>query len=147
MLVIRRVQPEDIFSVIRLAYDTLSERYNPLLFTTFFESFPKGFLIALKNNKVIGFIVSIPVDEASIKIMMLSVIRSYRRQGIGSLLVTHLLEEMKRQNVRIVELEVKTTNTSAISLYKKHGFCIIKRIDGFYQTNESAFVMRKNLEF
>lgn len=39
-------------------------------------------------------------------------------------------------------LEVRTDNTVAISLYKKHGFTVINRISGYYAaTNADAFVM------
>ena len=56
MFTIREFHPTDMFSVIKLASDTLPERYNPSLFTYFYETFPKGFLIAETGLKIIGFL-------------------------------------------------------------------------------------------
>lgn len=147
MIEIRCVQAEDLFSVITLAYETLSERYDPVIFSLFYESFPQGFLVAVNNQKIIGFIVAIPTDNCMIKIVLFSVEEQYRKQKIGSSLLSFLIDTIKTLDIRGIELEVKTSNTSAICFYEKQGFKKIRCIDNFYQTKESAFTMRKDLKF
>ena len=143
MLEIRRVQPQDVFSVIKIAYESLPERYNPAIFNQFYESFPEGFLIAEKLRKIIGFIVGVKTFNKTAKILMLSVNKNHRRQGIGSALITQFLKEMNLHNIKQVELEVRTTNTVAINFYKKHGFVVIETIPKFYQNGEDACAMRR----
>lgn len=46
----------------------------------------------------------------------------YRGHGLGSQLLHKTLEHAKLIGLEKVELHVYTTNTSAIALYKKHGF-------------------------
>ncbi|UCF13115.1 MAG: ribosomal protein S18-alanine N-acetyltransferase [Thermoplasmatales archaeon] len=145
MFEIRHVQPEDIFPVIKIAFETLPERYSPEVFNRFYESFPEGFLIAEKHHKVIGFIVGIKTSNEAARITMLSVNKNYRKKGIGSTLLTQFLKEMTLQNIKQVELEVRINNDVAIKFYKKHGFDIIETVSSFYQTGEDAYIMKRVL--
>ena len=79
--------------------------------------------------------------EETAKILMLSVNKNYRKSGIGSALITKFLEEMLIQNIKQVDLEVRTNNTAAINFYKKHGFDIVETIPKFYQNGEDAYIM------
>ncbi len=146
MLTIRRVQPQDIFSVIKIAHESLPERYQPNIFNTFYESFPQGFLIALKHHKIVGFLIGVKTHDSIAKILMLSVNENHRKQGIGSALLINFLQEMLLQNIRLVNLEVRTNNKIAITFYKKHGFDIQETITGFYQNGEDAHSMRQVLQ-
>lgn len=145
MLTIRCVQPQDVFSVIKIAYEALPERYDPRIFNSFYESFPQGFLIAEKHHKIIGFLVGIKTHDTRAKILMLSVNNNHRKQGIGSALITKFLQEMVLQNIKQVDLEVRTNNKIAVTFYKKHGFDIIETIARFYQNGEDAYSMRRIL--
>ena len=145
MLTIRRIQPQDVFSVIKIAHESLPERYSPTIFNSFYESFPQGFLIAEKHHKIIGFLVGIKTHDTTAKILMLSVNNNHRKQGIGSALLTQFLQEMLLQNIKQVDLEVRTNNKIALTFYKKHGFDITETIARFYQNGEDAYSMRRIL--
>ncbi|UCH71422.1 MAG: hypothetical protein JSW62_03215, partial [Thermoplasmatales archaeon] len=62
MFTIRKFQPNDMFSTIKLASETLTEHYNPSLFNYFYEIFPNGFIVAEKNRKIIGFIIGVKTN-------------------------------------------------------------------------------------
>lgn len=145
MIEIRHAQPEDIFSVIKIAYETLPERYNPVIFNQFYESFPEGFLIAEQHHKKVGFIIGVKTEKNIARILMLSIIKDQRRQGIGSALLTHFLQAMIPKNIEKVELEVRTNNISATKFYKKHRFQIIETIPKFYQNGDDAYIMQRIL--
>jgi len=145
VLKIRRVQATDIFPVITLAYDTLPERYNPSIFNQFYESFPEGFLIAMHNHILIGFLIGIKTTTNTARILMLSVNENNRKQGIGSALFKKFLLEMKNHQIRQVELEVRTTNQGALEFYLKQGFILKEKLHHFYQNGEDAYSMRKEL--
>ncbi|MBN1860930.1 MAG: ribosomal protein S18-alanine N-acetyltransferase [Candidatus Thermoplasmatota archaeon] len=144
-MTIRRVQPNDIFPVIALAYHTLPERYNPAIFNYFYEECPEGFLVALKESRIIGFLIGIHSSETTARILMLSVEDSHRKQGIGSALFSKFLEEMRHQQVSRIELEVRTTNQGALAFYTKKGFRIQGILKGFYQNGQHAYSMIKTL--
>lgn len=145
MLKIRQVEPQDIFSVAKIAHESLPEQYSPNLFNTFYETFPKGFLIAQKYQKIVGFLVGIKIDESNAKILMLAISKEYRRQGIGSALINKFLKEMYSNKIKIINLEVRTNNKIAIDFYKKFGFKIDEKIKEFYNFKEDAYIMKRVL--
>jgi ribosomal-protein-alanine N-acetyltransferase len=145
VLRVRTFEPIDMFSVIKLASETLPERYNPSLFNFFYETYPKGFIVAEKDRKIVGFIIGVEIKPEKGKILMLSVLEKYRRQGIGSELLVEYLKSISDKKVKTVSLEVRTDNIKAIKFYQRYGFKIKKKISVFYQNGEDAYTMAKEL--
>jgi [ribosomal protein S18]-alanine N-acetyltransferase len=145
VLKIRCVKANDIFPVIALAYDTLPERYNPSIFNQFYESFPEGFLVALHDHTLVGFLIGIKTTKNTARILMLSVNNNNRKQGIGSALLKKFLSEMKNHEIKQVELEMRTTNEGALKFYIKQGFILREKLQHFYQNGEDAYCMSKEL--
>ena len=146
MLTIRQFQPTDMFSVIKLASETLTERYNPSIFNYFYETFPKGFIVAEKTHKIIGFLIGVKIDSENAKILMLAVLNRYRKQSIGTGLLDQFLKITSIEKIKRIKLEVRTKNKSAIKFYQKHGFKIEEKQKEFYQTGEDAYTMTKDLK-
>ena len=140
---IRKFKPTDMFSVTKLAAETLPERYNPNIFNFFYETYSKGFIVAEKNHKIVGFIIGVKIKPETAKILMLGVYKHNRKQEIGSKLLNHFFEEIKNIKIKNIELEVRTDNKVAIKFYEKHGFKINEKISKFYQNQEDAFNMKK----
>ena len=134
-----------MFSVIKLASDTLTERYNPSIFNYFYETYPQGFIIAEIAHKIVGFIVTVKTKPDTAKILMLAVSKQHRRKKIGTMLLNELYKKILEENITAIELEVRTDNTTAIKFYEKHGFKIKNKLPNFYKNGEPAYVMRKNI--
>jgi len=134
-----------MFSVIKLASDTLTERYNPSIFNYFYETYPQGFIIAEIAHKIVGFIVTVKTKPDTAKILMLAVSKQHRRKKIGTMLLNELYKKILEENITAIELEVRTDNTTAIKFYEKHGFKIKNKLLHFYQNGEPAYVMRKDI--
>ncbi|MFH1101645.1 MAG: ribosomal protein S18-alanine N-acetyltransferase [Methanobacteriota archaeon] len=144
-MLIRKFQPDDMFAVIKIAYTTLPEQYNPVVFNHFYENFPDGFLVAEHQQHIIGFLVGIKTLGNIAKILMISVEKQHRKKGIGGMLLTRFFQEIRPYHVEQIDLEVRTINTVAISFYKNHGFSIIDTIPGFYQNDKDAYLMRRKI--
>ena len=142
MFIFRQFHPKDMFSVIKLSSENLSERYNPSLFNFFYESFPKGFFVCELNYKIIGFIVGLKFSNEMAKILMLTVSKHYQKRGIGTQLLKNFLKQLILENVKRVELEVRQKNLNGIRFYHKFGFEIIEGIKEFYENGDDAFIMR-----
>ena len=145
MITIRQFKPTDMFSVIKLASETLTERYNPSVFNYFYETFPEGFIIAEKAHKIIGFLIGVKIDTQNAKILMLAVSKLYRKQRIGTGLLNQFLKVTSIKNINSISLEVRTNNKNAIKFYQKNGFIIKEKQIEFYQSGEDAYTMTKNL--
>jgi ribosomal-protein-alanine acetyltransferase len=142
---IRKIQPEDVFSVIKLAAETLSEQYNPNLFNYFYETFPEGFWVAEKYYKIIGFIIGVQINHDAARILMLAVTEKQRRQGVGSALLNHCITYLYNQDIKNIELEVRTENKPALRFYQKHGFHVVRTVPKFYVDGSDAYIMKRVL--
>lgn len=101
------------------------------------------YIIAKKQNEIIGFAgIKIIIDEADI--MNIVVKKSYRNNGIGSLLLENLILISNKKNLNFINLEVDCKNTIAINLYKKFGFEEISLRKNYYKNND-AMIMKKKL--
>ena len=100
------------------------------------------FVCAKYENKIVGFAgIKMVLDEADI--MNIAVKKDYRRQGIATLLLNHILNICKENGIQTVNLEVNEENFSAISLYQKFGFKECGRRKQYYDNKYDAILMKK----
>ena len=90
---------------------------------------------------IVGFAgIWIMADEAQITNIAMRV--SYRRLGVGELLLISIIELATELNTRFITLEVRASNTVAQSLYHKYGFNQVGLRHGYYTDNgEDAILM------
>ena len=75
-------------------------------------------------------------------ITAIAVRESYRGRGVGELLLAGAIEIAMLEKSRVVTLEVRVSNSSAIALYKKYGFKKVGLRKGYYSDNrEDADIM------
>ena len=100
------------------------------------------FICAKYENKIVGFAgIKIVLDEADI--MNIAIKKDYRRQGIATLLLNHILNICGEKNIKTINLEVNEENFSAISLYQKFGFKECGRRKQYYDNKYDAILMKK----
>ena len=97
------------------------------------------YIVAKKQNEIIGFAgIKIIIDEADI--MNIVVKKSYRNNGIGSLLLENLILISNKKNLNFINLEVDCKNTIAINLYKKFGFEEISLRKNYLRLNKPLVI-------
>ena len=103
-------------------------------------------LVALDGNIVCGYVGSQAVlGEADM--MNIAVDPSYRRQGIARRLVENLVAVLKENGNYQLTLEVRESNTPAISLYENLGFLQVGKRPKYYtKPTEDALILRKEWE-
>ncbi|GAA0160267.1 acetyltransferase [Lithospermum erythrorhizon] len=82
---------------------------------------------------------------ARVYIMTLGVLAPYRGLGIGTKLLTHVLDLCAKQKIGEIYLHVHTNNEDAINFYKKFGFDITETIPNYYTkiTPHDCYVVTK----
>ena len=76
----------------------------------------------------------------------IAVLKAYRRQGIGALLLDALVKEAIKLEMIGLTLEVRVSNKSAIALYEKYGFIVEGYRKNYYSSpSEDAAIMWKKL--
>lgn len=99
------------------------------------------YLLMEKAGKLVGYLVfHVVLDEA--EVINIAVLPAYKGKNVAQELLRQGLAKMAFLGVRIVFLEVRETNYSAIGLYQKVGFKEIGRRKAYYhQPKEDGLVM------
>lgn len=100
-------------------------------------------LVAVENGDVLGYVGSQTVLGET-DMMNVAVHPEARRQGIAEKLILELVEKLKAKDSHCLILEVRASNSPAISLYEKLGFVQIGRRKNYYHNpKEDALILRK----
>jgi len=126
--VVAALQFEDIPAVQALLIAGLTERWghydasrNPDI-SSFRVAYGDGALVAKERGRVVGTATLRPLRPGTAEVVRMSVAAPLRRHGIGSLLLSQLLEQARERGMKEVVLETTTTWTSAVAFYSKQGF-------------------------
>lgn len=103
-------------------------------------------LIAEVNGDTVGFL-SAKSLFGECYINNIGITKSYRRQGIAVLLLSKLIQLCTDRHDDFITLEVRVSNTSAISLYSRFNFEQVgKRKDFYTKPTEDALLLTLNLK-
>lgn len=124
--------------------------FSKALLKYFLERTDGCTIIALDSHHLIGFIMaSVDARNGIGHIDTVDVHPDYRRRGTARTLLKKMEDKMKSVDIRKIQLEVRTTNTPAIDLYKKNGYTIEKLLKSYYfhpyLDSRDAYRMVKNL--
>lgn len=94
--------------------------------------------VALKNNRVIGWVDIIPLQRNTmdhVGHLGMGVLSDFRGQGIGAKLLEQTIAHAWNQKLTRLELEVFSDNEVAIKLYEKYGFVVegVKKQARFFE--------------
>lgn len=110
--------------------------------TTYINPFSRRIEYVIDDN-VIGYLdYSLIYDRMEID--NFSVIEEFRKQGIGTKLLAHLISIAINYRVINITLEVRMSNEIAINLYKRFGFREVA-IRKYYYGDEDGILMEKQV--
>jgi len=151
----RPFRETDLREVREINLATLPENYSSYFYLDVYKHFPKSFIVAETDEKLVGYIMCRIetglsfLDRFSLvkkgHVISIAVLEAYRRQGIGKTLLQKAMEAMSLASARECYLEVRVANEPAINLYKKEGFEIVKTLVHYYIDGEDAYIMAKKL--
>ena len=99
----------------------------------------------IEHQRIAGYIVA-RESAGELHINNVAVRDQFRRRGIGSALLTRIMEAARRLKVKVAFLEVRSGNLAAQALYEKTGFkAIARRPDYYSDPREDAVVMSLTL--
>ncbi|WP_054842224.1 GNAT family N-acetyltransferase [Vulcanisaeta distributa] len=98
--------------------------------------------IAFMDGKPVGYIISCIEGRSRGHVISVGgVLRDYRRMGIGGALMCRSICSMAERGIDHVILEVRVSNTPAITLYRKLGFDVNGVLRSYYNDGEDAYLM------
>ena len=146
-LVVREAERADLLAVFRIEKAVFSQPWPFASFERFLGT--PGFLVALRDGAVVGYAVA---DVSSTQgrdlghLKDIAVHPEVQGEGIGRTLLRRVLVTMAVRGATVVKLEVRESNDVAQSLYEDVGFERVRRVPGYYDDGEDAFVMVLDIE-
>ena len=96
----------------------------------------------LIQKKIIGiYVVQTIIDE--VQINYFSIKQNFRRKGYGSFLMTYLVKECEKLNIKKLMLEVSENNLIAEIFYRKFNFFTVGRRKNYYKDGADAILKEK----
>ena len=140
---IRKLTIEDLPGVLEIENTSFKDpyKYDDFVWEIEHDDVYQLFC-AVFEGKIIGYITfMITFDSASI--ISIAVSNKYRKNGVAKALMDRMLSCLKEQKepVEWVTLEVRKSNSVAISLYEKHDFKIVTEKKQYYRDGEDAYYM------
>ena len=120
-----------------------------------YERYPATFIVAEQEQNIVGYIMcriemgfsSFGLFGISKKghVVSVAVLPEYQHKGIGSALMKEATKNMSLYRAKECYLEVRVSNFTAVNMYKKLGFQVVRTKSGYYADGEDAYVMAKKL--
>ncbi len=104
--------------------------------------------VAVLDDRIIGYVCIRTILDVT-HLLNISVLPKFRRIGIGSMLIFNALQALRQLNPGTkLTLEVRESNTAAIKLYKKSGFKVTGKLQGYYnKPDEDAIIMALDMKY
>lgn len=95
-------------------------------------------LVVCDDTTVVGFVLCL-IGFDYLEIHNICICNKHRRKGLARQLITELIRRAKERNLYIIQLEVRSTNLSAISLYESLGFITVGRRKNYYKADNGRY--------
>ena len=133
----RPMQMADLDAIMQIEPTIYSHPWSRGNFSDSLNSGYSGWVLVEQEN-IIGYaLLMMVLDEAHL--LNLSVANTHQKQGLGRLLLEHMIKIAKTHRATNLFLEVRASNISAIALYENIGFNEMAVRRGYYPADPKQF--------
>lgn len=142
-MTVRKCKYEDILAVSEMEKECFKgESWSYGTIASAFDNPAYVMVVAEEGGEVIGYgCISIACENSDLENVLVS--EEYRNSGVGSAIIRELLREAEERGAEHTFLEVRVSNSAALSLYLKNGFAGVYARSRYYSDGEDCLVMRK----
>jgi ribosomal-protein-alanine N-acetyltransferase len=143
MISIKQINENDIDSCFELDSNTIS-LWSKKQWTNEFKKEGTKIFVLLISNLIIGICVfQVVLDEAQINYFVIH--QKFRNRGFGSHLMSYLIKQCEKLNLRKLLLEVSQSNITAERFYSKFAFSTVGIRKNYYKDGSDAVLKEKKL--
>jgi [ribosomal protein S18]-alanine N-acetyltransferase len=143
---LRNMTPDDVTAV-----EVLERRLFPvdawpmqMFFDELAQIDTRRYVVAEADGKIVAY-AGLMCIEPIADVQTIAVVPEFEGRGIGSAILTELIEEARRRGAVEVLLEVRADNPRAQALYVRFGFEQIHVRRRYYRDGTDALIMRLTL--
>ena len=145
-IVVSKMTFDDLDTVCKIDKDAFPIPWQKTSFEEELKNILATYLVAKLNDKIVGYIgMWFVIDECHIT--NVAVHSDFRRMGIASELIKHMIKLCDSHGISYILLEVRANNIPAQKLYESFGFKSDGIRKGYYKnpdgTYEDAILMTK----
>lgn len=140
---IRAAHASDLPFVHEIEARSFREPYPSSLITTLHARYPRSFLVAVHEERVVGYVIASTFKDRA-HLVSIAVAPDARRKKVGHALLRRLLQRLRDMQMQSVRLEVRRSNRIAQQFYERHGFQYSHTVEGYYR-DEDGLVYFKGL--
>ncbi len=135
----------DLNEIENILFSDFDDFWNINIFRSELLNPNSKYIVAKINNKIVGYAgIWKAVDVVHITNIVTA--KKFRNQGIGSSLLSKLIEmAISEKDINSITLEVNSNNIPAQKLYKKFGFKVVGLRKKYYNNTEDAIIMTKGV--
>ena len=143
MILYRYAENKDVSDILSLDKENFSNNFEEEFYLEYIKN--QRVIVAENEKKVIGYILFNQIlDEAEIYKIVVS--KDFRKKQIAFKIMEFFQDELKKNDVKKIFLEVRKSNIPAINLYKKCEFIDIREIVDYYSNpKENGIMMLKEV--
>lgn len=145
MILIREFKRADIKRVLEIEEESFNDPYPKNILIDIYN-LGAGFLVAQRNNIIVGYIIFWIKSENEGHIISIAVDKKHRRKGIGTKIVNTAIKILQKYNINKIKLEVRKRNKGAIKFYLNQGFKEKETLKEYYEDLEDAVIMEKDIK-
>ena len=142
--IVRRTIPSDLSFIAEIERTCFNPPYDEKQLMYELNENPYSHMYtAVVESEVVGY-VDFMITFNSASILRIAVKESFRKKGVGNLLLGQVLKDCEAQKgdpVEYLTLEVRESNAPARAFYKKHRFEAVTTKKGYYDDGEDAIYM------
>lgn len=144
-VIVRRFIPSDLQRITQIEAASFPvDAFSKSELLRLSTAYPDEFFVAEIAGDVVGYVAG-SVMRNSGEVESVAVDQRLRGRGIGTMLTRRLLDRFQQTGLGKCVLQVRITNTPAINLYQRLGFCIVRALGAYYADGGDAFLMEKTL--
>ncbi len=104
-----------------------------------------SYRVVTQNHAMAGFVIGLLEPDHTGHITTIGISPEHRRRRLASCLMERIEDGFRHRNVRIVRLEVRSSNVSAQKLYLSLGYSVTQRLPKYYSNGGDGLMMMKSL--
>jgi len=130
-IIVKRARIANAAEISSLNQLCLPIYYSLLEYGYYIMSAAYEVIIAIHNNKIIGYLIGQYESNHNFHIMSFGTHTNYRNLGIGTILLTRISELIKKK-CKSITLNVHVENNTAIHTYTKSNFKVKSILTDYY---------------
>ena len=143
MISIKKLNEKDIDLCYELDSNTISLWSKKQWADEFKKEGTKVFGLLFRNSAIGICVYHVVLDEAQINYFVVD--QRFRKKGFGSYLMSYLIKECKKINLKKLLLEVSQSNFTAERFYVRFNFSTVGIRKNYYKDGSHALLKEKKL--